>query len=364
MSLPLDQRNRFIHYPIQSSTPEDQPLERDHQTGFNRQSFDVWGRPYPDLNFLRGKTILILGDSVDRNSLEHLYQLVGAHVRSFFYNDINKPPPPGWDPRSTPWEVNLGLLHPRNLNQTAAGHQSEFAGLNCRIINGFFYGLDDIDEFSVQGDWHAPGLAESRVKELYEPMTKEFGMEDGEEPAFISLQSGLWDLAFFGRRNREANETTDEPLAAEQLDWWQGRFRSLIKTIKITWPNTPIWIRSTHRVGDQFWAAHDWQAGLKHGLGKGFVNFFPDHRVHQIRQMQLFLAREEGLPIFDFYNLWEGFQKFQDKVHPLKVPGGVLMNQALFHHVWMESIGRENWDPNYLSRNRIGKLPHYLNEFY
>jgi hypothetical protein len=40
------------------------------------------------------------------------------------------------------------------------------------------------------------------------------------------------------------------------------------------------------------------------------------------------------------------------------------MNQALFHHVWMESIGRENWEKSYLTRNRIGKLPHYLNQFY
>ncbi|KAI9620731.1 hypothetical protein H4Q26_013398 [Puccinia striiformis f. sp. tritici PST-130] len=195
-------------------------------------------------------------------------------------------------------------------------------------------------------------------------MMKKYGEEDGAGPSFIMLQSGLWDLAFFGRRNRQRNESTSDPLGQEDLEWWQTRFRSLIKTIKFTWPDTPLWIRTTHRIGEQFWAAHDWQAGLKHGLGKGFVNFFPDHRVHQIRQLQILVANQEGLPIFDFYNLWEGYQHFQDKVHPLKVPGGVLMNQALFYHVWMESIGRFNWDPQYLKRNRIGKLPHHLNEFY
>ncbi|KAA1085463.1 hypothetical protein PGT21_007969 [Puccinia graminis f. sp. tritici] len=369
INLPLSQREALIHRPIHpsSSSSKEQEQKEPQQTEFfDRSGFDLWGRPYPDLTFLRGKTILLLGDSVDRNSLEHLHQLVHADVRSLHYLDINNPPPsPDWDPRSTPWEVNLGILHPRNYsNASHPDNSRDFAGLNCKLLNGFFYGLDDIDEFSVQADWHGPGLAESRVRELYEPLTGAYGREDGEGPAFIMLQSGLWDLAFFGRRNRQRNETTELPLGAEELDWWQGRFRSLIRTIKYTWPDTPLWIRTTHRIGEQFWAAHDWQAGLKHGLGKGFVNFFPDHRVHQIRQMQLFVAKEEGLPVFDFYNLWEGYQKFQDKVHPLKVPGGVLMNQALFHHVWMESIGRKNWDPSYLKRNRIGKLPHHLHEFY
>ncbi|WAQ90718.1 hypothetical protein PtA15_13A117 [Puccinia triticina] len=363
ISLSLAQREALIRRPTAPRPPA--AVGEEAQNGFDRQAFDLWGRPYPDLAFLRGKTILLLGDSVDRNSLEHLHQLLHADVRSLHYTDIHHPPPADWDPRSTPWEVNLGILNPRPYsNASEPDNHRAFAGLNCKLLNGFFYGLDDIDEFAVQADWHGPGLAESRVRELYEPMMRAYGNEDGEGPALIMLQSGLWDLAFFGRRNRQNNETTDTPLGAEQLDWWQARFRSLIRTIKYTWPDTPLWIRTTHRIGDQFWAAHDWQAGLKHGLGKGFVNFFPDHRVHQIRQMQLFLAREEGLPVFDFYSIWEGYQKFQDKVHPLKVPGGVLMNQALLHHVWMESIGRHNWEPSYLKRNRIGKLPHTLREFY
>ncbi|KNE98788.1 hypothetical protein, variant [Puccinia striiformis f. sp. tritici PST-78] len=361
ISAPLSQREKLIHQPSSSSLNHTES----NQEGQDRNRVDKWGRPYPDLTFLRGKTILLIGDSVDRNSLEHLHELVHADVRSLSYHDINRPPSKQWDPRSTPWEVNLGLLNPRNYsNASAPNNLRSFAGLNCKLINGFFYGLDDIDEFSVQSDWHPPGLAESRVRELYAPMMKKYGEEDGAGPSFIMLQSGLWDLAFFGRRNRQRNESTSDPLGQEDLEWWQTRFRSLIKTIKFTWPDTPLWIRTTHRIGEQFWAAHDWQAGLKHGLGKGFVNFFPDHRVHQIRQLQILVANQEGLPIFDFYNLWEGYQHFQDKVHPLKVPGGVLMNQALFYHVWMESIGRFNWDPQYLKRNRIGKLPHHLNEFY
>lgn len=347
----LEHRNEVIQHPTYKGH------HYGGQAGEGREHLDIWGRPYPSLDFLRGKTILWLGDSVDRNGLQHLHELLGANFRGFSYTDIDGPVPEGWDPRNTPWEVDLGLLNPRNRHTpNPKNPAAQFAGLNCRVVNGFFYGLDDINEFSVQADWHAPGLAEQRIEELFQPMVDQFAAEAKEGPAFISLQSGLWDLAFFGRRNREANMTTEAPLTAVQLDWWQNRMRSVIRTLKVLWPNTPIWIRKTHRVGDQYWASHDWSPGLKHGMGPGFVNFFSDVRVHQLQEMQDQVARTEGVPIFDWGKIWEGYQKYQDKVHPLQIPGGVLMNQALLHHVWMESIGRQNWDPSLTAG--LGPLPH------
>jgi hypothetical protein len=52
-----------------------------------------------------------------------------------------------------------------------------------------FYGaghLDDLDEFSKQGDWHAPGLAEERIDQLFAPFTSMLKRP----PTFISLHSG------------------------------------------------------------------------------------------------------------------------------------------------------------------------------
>ncbi|KAI8456925.1 hypothetical protein BY996DRAFT_6412012 [Phakopsora pachyrhizi] len=42
------------------------------QAGHSREQLDLWGRPCPSLDFLRNKTILYIGDSVDMNALEHL----------------------------------------------------------------------------------------------------------------------------------------------------------------------------------------------------------------------------------------------------------------------------------------------------
>ncbi|EGF98253.1 uncharacterized protein MELLADRAFT_96041 [Melampsora larici-populina 98AG31] len=276
----LEHRNEVIQHPTY------QGHHYGGQAGEGREHLDIWGRPYPNLDFLRGKTILWLGDSA------------GTHETHLG--------------KSTLAYSTLGTVRhptPKTLQ------------LNSLV---------SIVELSMDSFMDFPGV--------------------------ISLQSGLWDLAFFGRRNREANMTTEAPLTAVQLDWWQNRMRSVIRTLKVHWPNTPIWIRKTHRVGDQYWASHDWSPGLKHGMGPGFVNFFSDVRVHQLQQMQDEVARNEGLPIFDWGKIWEGYQKYQDKVHPQQIPGGVLMNQALLHHVWMESIGRQNWDPSLTTG--LGPLPH------
>ncbi|EFP81283.2 uncharacterized protein PGTG_06904 [Puccinia graminis f. sp. tritici CRL 75-36-700-3] len=62
INLPLSQREALIHRPIHpsSSSSKEQEQQEPQQTEFfDRSGFDLWGRPYPDLTFLRGKTILL-----------------------------------------------------------------------------------------------------------------------------------------------------------------------------------------------------------------------------------------------------------------------------------------------------------------
>jgi hypothetical protein len=82
----------------------------------------------------------------------------------------------------------------------------------------------------------------------------------------------VWDLAFFGRRDRLAERSLDEPLDRERMEWWMTRMRSVIARVRDRWPHVPVWYRKMHRIGDQFWASHDWSPGVN--MGEGFVNFF------------------------------------------------------------------------------------------
>lgn len=74
--------------------------------------------------WLANRTILVLGDSVDRNGLHHLAEMLGLPRYCVPYDDYSKKGvvPPGWDERGIPWVV-------------------EIPWLNTYFTNGFMYGL-------------------------------------------------------------------------------------------------------------------------------------------------------------------------------------------------------------------------------
>lgn len=278
---------------------------------------------------LKDSTILILGDSVDRNSLQHLSMLYQTPAVTATYNGSAQDAEPS---KALGYPHLLSLPEPLNLN----------------IVNGFFYGvMDKGEEFSSSHDWSAPGQAEDRVEQLFKVYTD----RKGYTPSLISLHSGskyvihcscrlgltipssaVWDLAYFGRQDRVSHTSTEEPLSEQRLAQWQLRMTSTIRKIKATWPGVPIVFRKLHRVGPSR-GAEDWQP---RAVSKNaFVNFFTDVRFHQIRNMQEAVARREKIAILDFGALFEGFQQYQDKVHPILYPAGPLMANALFHHAYL-----------------------------
>lgn len=70
------------------------------------------------------RTILILGDSVDRNGLEHLAVMLGLPRYSVPYDDYSRKGevPKGWDGRGVPWVIHAPWL-------------------DLTLTNGFLYGL-------------------------------------------------------------------------------------------------------------------------------------------------------------------------------------------------------------------------------
>lgn len=76
------------------------------------------------LSFLANRTILILGDSVDRNALQHLAVMLGLPREPVPYDDYTKigTVPDGWDNRGIPWVVSVPWL-------------------DLTFTNGFLYGL-------------------------------------------------------------------------------------------------------------------------------------------------------------------------------------------------------------------------------
>ena len=73
-------------------------------------------------SFPRNTTILVMGDSVDRNSVEQLAWRTGVKYHRAAYHNITQERPEGWDERGVPWVVKVPTF-------------------NLTFANGFFYGL-------------------------------------------------------------------------------------------------------------------------------------------------------------------------------------------------------------------------------
>lgn len=196
-----------------------------------------------------------------------------------------------------------------------------------RVINGFHYGMDALDEFNTpeHGDWHAPGRIETRIDELFVPMMEQMGGTNAVD--LVVLHSGMWDLALFGMQDDKNKWSLRVPLTPEQLAWWQERMRRTIHHVRLSFPRARIVYRKMHRTDDALPG----------------TQYITNLRVHQLRHLQEEVARSEGLPTFDYGHLIEGYQFFQEKVHPLMVPGGVMYAQSLVHQLRIAMDARRQW---------------------
>lgn len=154
----------------------------------------------------------------------------------------------------------------------------------------------------------------------------------------------MWDLALWGRQDAESGKSTEEPLSEARLLWWASRMRSVVKSLRQTWPDTPIWFRLIHRVGKPsvrsstplalcqagtYRNAADYIGGLTGKQAQHVQDFFTDmcvlqslcavidgfcRRIHQLHELQKAIAISECLPYFDFGLIWEGFQQYRSSL--------------------------------------------------
>jgi hypothetical protein len=77
---------------------------------------------------------------------------------------------------------------------STGGGTKEKGTVAMRIMNGFHYGMDELDEFNTPDhtDWHAPGKIEKRIDKLVMPAVEQLGGPDKID--LVQLHSGMWDL--------------------------------------------------------------------------------------------------------------------------------------------------------------------------
>ncbi|GAA5837631.1 hypothetical protein JCM9279_006812 [Rhodotorula babjevae] len=330
----------FPHYRASTFSNEYQRIAAERLPLTTRLADAALVRQNPDpIPFLRRRrahppTVLVIGDSVDRNGLVQFCQLFRRNVTISHYHDISRHPP-------GPYPLDLTKEHGPKFDgwdQRGLMHRCELpfadgSGVALRVINGFHYGMDALDEFNTpdHGDWHAPGKVETRIDQLFLPAIEQLGGVDKID--VVQLHSGMWDLALFGTQDDKTRWLLTTPLTPEQLAWWQERMRHAIDHVRQRFPKARIVLRKLHRTDDAV-------AGTQYITNCA--------RVHQLRHLQEEVARSEGLPIFDFGHVLEGYQLFQEKVHPLLVPGGVVYAHNIVHQLRLALESRTSWRRGWL----------------
>lgn len=201
-------------HPLPANTPasyseEFQLTQADLKPPTEYPPLDNSTLPVDPIGFLRDRratrgpvpTILVLGDSVDRNGLVHFCQLMRRNVSISHYHDITLHPrkalPPdltrGHGPKFDGWDQR-GLPHLCEIPFYAEALDRSGEKIAMRVVNGFHYGMDALDEFDTpdHGDWHKPGRIEVRIDELVLPMLDQMGGVDAVD--LILLHSGMWDI--------------------------------------------------------------------------------------------------------------------------------------------------------------------------
>jgi hypothetical protein len=194
------------------------------------------------LPWLQGRTLLMVGDSVDRNNLRFFCELVNStNMRVTTMENLS--------------EVSFGdtdldpfNMDPGDLTKPRICRIDEY---DFEIINFFHYGMLDEEIWTDKAVYTPPGTIEKRI-----PLLRGLFENYGRRPDFILLGSGalstsqltagLWDLAGWVKQDAFNYAPIVNSVAQERLEHWLDRAEEFLDIITGIFPDTFLLWRSLH----------------------------------------------------------------------------------------------------------------------
>ncbi|GAA5842104.1 hypothetical protein JCM11251_006526 [Rhodosporidiobolus azoricus] len=221
------------------------------------------------LEFLRGKSVVAFGDSVDRDQNEHFCEFVGGKFDMVHaYDPVSPPYPPGEERPNGP-----GMQYQIETEATSWPDYGQSRPYICRVerlnfttLNVFHYG------FTPEGDWlrnsphfYPPSALEARFTSIVLPLARSLFGPSG--PSLFSFAPGFWDimrqikndeveaqqLAEQGRLSDEDQARLNgwSELSRERREWFQGTYERFLRRVVREWGgekgNTRIIWRALHQ---------------------------------------------------------------------------------------------------------------------
>ncbi|KAG0149726.1 hypothetical protein CROQUDRAFT_653283 [Cronartium quercuum f. sp. fusiforme G11] len=367
--------NHYLNNTWKTYTPDCQPdnlmkqlvddLQR-YSRGRDRTSARV-------LPWLQNRTVLLIGDSLERFHLRDFCDLLSASIEPPFHpvSDVGRslsPSTPDSPSQSFHIKPDLPLSPkpyyydpndhsrapddwPNDKRADFAKKQEEWAkrdnvrtkpwvcevpAYGFRLVSLFTYGLEPYQSgyFYSNDDWYIPPSSFlNRVDQILLPLIQNLAAARHApqilKPDLLEVCSGLWDLRQWteadsramGQNLDDSSEVPFQTLTGERLNWWKQRSTAMLQGIAARFPedDVPILWRTLHHP-------------LRHNLA-------PYSRVEQLdqlaRSMVAGLQRRPGplanrLKLDNWGRMMLGQENhFRDSVHPRAAPGSVLWGEMM-----------------------------------
>ena len=189
------------------------------------------------LSWLQNRTILVIGDSVDRYATQFFCELVNSQ---FWYSDMTdldiEVQHDYWSPKSNPTICRVDYY-------------------DFEIVSFFHFGLqNDSEEFwSFKDGYTAPGLMENRIPLLQSLFKKHNRQPDmiimgsGIYCYYLKLTIGLWDILKWALEDKYAFRPIEETsVQSYHLHQWLERAEKFVDLVQSMFPNTFTMWRFLH----------------------------------------------------------------------------------------------------------------------
>ncbi|KAM0751854.1 hypothetical protein T439DRAFT_220717 [Meredithblackwellia eburnea MCA 4105] len=209
-----------------------------------------------DLEHLRNKTVVIFGDSVDRDHNEHFCGFARGRLEMIGANHPWAPPyPKGEELPPVEYKDFLTGLRQWPSYDQSRPYICHVDTLNLRILNVFHYGFRGYTKWiSTHPHYYPPAAIEDRFDQILVPLMKTISQTYGvpEVPDILSIAPGFWGLLRLSVETdatrdaliREGKLTTEQAyhdydvwnnMKKDQRDWMESRIFTVLKHVANGW---------------------------------------------------------------------------------------------------------------------------------
>lgn len=201
---------------------------------------------YDKLEWLRNRTVMLIGDSIERDHVTQFCDLLGQPVTIAKGNHKYAVPVDFSATSASVKNDRLRRLALKGLQESTLPRVCYIPEANFLLTNVYHFGLDELDYWKGLDQFHGPGSIEERFTERVQPYLKLLEQDGRQEPDIVEISSGMYDLARWAQQDMSAQRSTEDPLTDDRISWYRARTKKFMDITTDTFPNAmKMWRGST-----------------------------------------------------------------------------------------------------------------------